>query len=453
MFHEEYGDIPERNLKWLSKFSGMALLNWGFHDYQIREIYQYRDIVTPVAALTRLYESEKYLESGMQLSTNIPHKYLDYNSNLSLEDNIPKFGRDEKIALSRYSHAALKSWGFSESLIFAIFLFIREPLSDSVQNPNLRWIALSYKYGDSVYPLNNSSVFRRLSVNPSIANFRYTSSPTLWPTEVADASSQDENQRYDSITIPQLFPRRNNRTIGLEEEPLSAINEAPPVAIRERPTETARDLTVKYLNTYGIYRDKIALITSIEEDRNTDVGYTIYIKIFNANGTTKSENIRTGISELNMSVPKLGFINHEGIAWHIERNYKKSSPEKYRRGLVSGSINILNISDNDYFVAYGIEHTYSPSIIGNEGTLQYLLYPLFFPKFFSYTEALSKINNYELLSCAITSSISIALNFKLNKIVLYKNRWAIGTYSEKNKKFIMNIDIFNSDLERAGVII
>jgi len=249
----------------------------------------------------------------------------------------------------------------------------------------------------------------------------------------------DFSNIFSSDLPPPLFPMVEESNITCTNNPINTTE------------ETAHDLQVKYQETYGLHNNKPIYFyeaRSMESSPNKYEIRGLYIK----RGETEYTNFTSyNISEFNMLVPKLGFINHDNLCLFIERKHKKASPTKYRKGLRSDNLLITNISSADYKEAYNKRDPYSTYDYGEDAVLRKILHSLFFPKFYTYADALSSLFLFKRLSCAISSNIAIALNFKTNKIMLYRNQFVIGFFNKKTSSFKLETDLFIPDLIKLGV--
>jgi hypothetical protein len=245
--------------------------------------------------------------------------------------------------------------------------------------------------------------------------------------------------------LPDLFPTIETLELSPESE---AIEESIPLFI----SETAHDLQVKYQSTYGLYKNKPALFTEALSKTNTLHGYEIYGYLFNSDGSIKENFTTESMSDFNMVIPKLGFINHDNIVLLLERKHKRESPSKYRKGLRSDTLDITNLSAVEYSEAYSIEDPCNVYCYGKDQVMQRILHSLFFPIFYTYEEAVELLLAFDKLSCAITSTLALKVDFKTNNIFLYRNNFQIGILT-KTKRIELRTELFTDSLIKAGVII
>lgn len=225
--------------------------------------------------------------------------------------------------------------------------------------------------------------------------------------------------------------------------------------------ESAHDFEVRFLECWGVLDKEIIFSTHFFNKASQKVGmkyYTLSQKKPVVIGG--AEFPRCGISENDaeeleipfnndiFTLPKLGFINHSFFTLFYERRHKRSSPSRYRRGFRRDTINI-NIPS--IFELDTLFRDHNPiRRMGQEGLFENSAYDLFFPKFFTYEEALELVLSGKRLSAAINPSIAIKYDSKHNSIVLMKNMHNVGDYDEESNKFIMRTSLFNEDFIEIG---
>jgi hypothetical protein len=303
--------------------------------------------------------------------------------------------------LSCYNPVILEAWGFNEDQVEMILFY--QNVSIFPEKPNQLESFAQY--------LN--SPFRLSFTNTGLEDL----------PGFSDILSIDEDEEVEEISIPPT------QIIG----------------------ETAHDLQVKYKGTYGLHLEKPIFITDIYPNSNTPKGYKIDARYYNEDVSSTAFTSKD-INEFQMIIPKLGFINHKNTTIFIERKHKKESPTRYRKGLRADNLIIAHPSSLEYKEVYGID-PYDANYYGTEQVLLRVLHSLFIPETYTYQEALDELLNFKKLSCAITSTISLSLNFKTNSILLRRNQFVIGAYSPKLKGFVMSTDLFNDVLIKSGVII
>lgn len=425
MFQADFENISAVHLNWLSQFSGMALLNWGFFSNQIEVIWSRRGNGQQGEASADLLSSDMYLNSQFRFGIT-SNRYLRYDIRELMLVQIPIFSYEERAYLNRYADSVLESWGFSHTLISVIRT---TPITAPRHLP--LWLKASPKYKDSLWTFNSAPL----------------------------------NAQYIEEASSPVMPNLHGFSFQIEESPISTgeeeYDENEPVASESAHTntpssltgDTVHDLQVKYQGTYGLYNSRPIYLNDISQRESSPNGYEIFGKYCGVNGELIESFKSWDVAELNLTVPKLGFINHTNLAILLERKHKKQSPTRYRKGLRADSLTITNISRIEYKEAYSLPDPYDTANYGEERVLAKLLHSLLTPVFYSYEEALSLLLSFKRLSCAITSSIALALDFRTNKIILYRNQFLVGSFDSKTNGFILETPIFTDDLTKAGVII
>jgi hypothetical protein len=217
--------------------------------------------------------------------------------------------------------------------------------------------------------------------------------------------------------------------------------------------DTTHDLLVKYQDTYGLYKNKPILFKNVVAKPGSLHGYEIHGYSLDIHGLFERSFTSQEMLDFNMTLPKLGFINHNSLVIYLERQHRRPSPSKYRKGLRSDSLIITNVSSSDYREVYYSRDPYDTGYYGRDAVIQKILHSLFFPIFYSYEEALNSLLTFKRLSCAISSSLALSINFRTNKILLHRNQFTIGVYNSKLKGIILNTELFTDSLIKAGVII
>jgi hypothetical protein len=427
------------------------LLNWGFSTGQIRTIWSTRDAIIPEIKPESFFEtSEDYLNSPSCFPCDAVNEEALYYPTIPLVEQLPHWDKLVKRYLGDYSLAALRSWGFSERLISQI-LTERPGLTSITIRPdwlelNPLYISSSYKMADNV---SQSSQVETQSTNPSPNSnvdsdwFNFTSPPHTTPQPApyipTPSPEEPEEEEWD------------NRNSEDEDEDSEEEGEEynPPIYHNDLNYETAHDLQVKYLNTYGLYGSKPAYIADIITRSANPSGYAISAQVFNENGIKSITS--KDISDFNMIIPKLGFINYKNMVVHLERKHKKSSPSRYRKGLRADTLTYLNLSAYEYKEAYSLSNPVDTYNYGEERVLQKILAPLFFPVYPTYQEAIDSLISFKKLSCAISTTLALSLDFKTNKILLWRNKYVMGYYTPSLCKFILTTDLFKDEIKLSGV--
>lgn len=145
--------------------------------------------------------------------------------------------------------------------------------------------------------------------------------------------------------------------------------------------------------------------------------------------------------------PPLGFINHDFYLLRFIRPHQKGNG-RYRLGFHKDSVQIENMNR--------IEIASFPDVIRScpllqRPSTQNCLYSLFFPKFYSYEEAMKSLLNHTRLGVAITPTVAVKYCHKTNGIVLLKNEFTIGDYIPSLDKFILRTSIYKNELDNLGI--
>ena len=210
--------------------------------------------------------------------------------------------------------------------------------------------------------------------------------------------------------------------------------------------ENARDLNVKYQDTYFIKGDKVINAVEFTGGNSPSILY----RLLDKDGISgRLQNDIWVSSEYDVSAPKLGFINTPTCALLVERSHKKSSPSKYRKTLRHDLITIQDISIKENKAISNLYWDYNTH--PTEDIFKKAIYNILFPEKLTFQEALGKVLGYERLSAAFASSLAIRLDLTTNKIVLMKYQWVIGTYNTKRKAFDMLVNFYNNDMIKYGI--
>ena len=212
--------------------------------------------------------------------------------------------------------------------------------------------------------------------------------------------------------------------------------------------ESAHDLQVKYLNTYGL-KDSIPIyIADIGSSSNESTHCIRYYII--KDSLILDSKCSYNIGEFDMTLPKIGMINVDKVVVLVERKHKRPSPARYRKGIGPDVLVMTSLSHSS-IVELGIPDLYYVNDYGDEVVFRLLSKDIFFPKKFSYEEALNLVSSGEKISCAFSQSLAIVACFITNKIYLYKNQWILGTFNPKKKLFLLNNNYFSFELNKYGV--
>lgn len=227
-------------------------------------------------------------------------------------------------------------------------------------------------------------------------------------------------------------------SIDSEEEPVSSVD----------PTiETVHDLEVKYLDCLGIKGNSVIKAVGFRQGNSKNI---IQYRKIEPSGSVSSTIEETFDSSFNFTLPKLGMINHDDYVIYIERTHKKSSPCRYRKGLRSDSLKFFNLSSKE-LKSVNKTNVVDSSYFSFEDSTRRLAESIFFPKKFTFKEAIDEILDFKRLSVAFTSSLAVKLDSNSNKIILQKHNWMIGEYNSKNSLFEMYINTFNHDLLKLNI--
>lgn len=223
--------------------------------------------------------------------------------------------------------------------------------------------------------------------------------------------------------------------------------------------EDANDFVVRYEGCYGVDESKVFQAINFNGTTSGDVNMTHspieFIKSTTPQGflienSYRPETYSSRLLEFNndlFPIPKMGFINHDFYVLFYERKHKKPSPARYRRGLRLENVEIKNLS-NFEISALGLINIKPDNF---QVQLESSLKSLFFPKFFTYHEALEKVLSGERLSAAISPTLAIKVDGMYQSIVLMKNLWSIGDYCFKRKTFLLRTSIFNRSLDQFSI--
>jgi len=322
---------------------------------------------------------------------------------------------------------------------------------NNLSKSNLRWL---YNYPDETliawkFKLSQIEIIKNFGcrLGPKIIphsftnSFSYISSGLSYHfAPLRDLSIQHP---LTNTEIPDII-QESNHSENIEEMVVSN-NEVSNINI---VIETAHDLQVKYLNTYGLKDDIPIYIADIE---NSSKESTHCIKYYTINDYLSLDTkCSFNIGEFDMTLPKIGMINTDKVVVLVERKHKRSSPARYRKGIRPDTLIMTSLSHNS-IVELGIPDLYYVNDYGDEPVFRLLLKDIFFPKKFSYKEALNLVSSGEKISCAFSQSLAIGACFITNKIYLYKNQWILGTFNPKKKLFLLNNNYFSFELDKYEV--
>jgi hypothetical protein len=190
---------------------------------------------------------------------------------------------------------------------------------------------------------------------------------------------------FAEVTIPHYTPNPIGDDEPEEEEPEEVIS---PLF-----NDTPHDLEIKYQGTYGLHNNRVIYFSNACPKSSAPHKYEIIFKYINPNGT-KTSAVSNDISEFNMAVPKLGYINHNDCAILLERKHKKSSPGRYRRALRADGLSIISLSHNELMDVYGSD-PYDIYSYGDETVINKITSSLFFPEFLSYQDAIASLLSFK----------------------------------------------------------
>lgn len=208
--------------------------------------------------------------------------------------------------------------------------------------------------------------------------------------------------------------------------------------------ETAHDLSVKYLGCYGLYQDIVIKINNIECYDEDDIRIT-FIPI-----QKELKRITRSISpDFNFSLPKLGLINTDFDIFCVERMHKRESPARYRKGLMPECLVYKNLC---YFENTILKKTdLIRSVTSDYGSFYKVAEYVFKPISFTYKEALDSVLNADRVAAAFSSAYAVKVDLRINRIILLRYNYVIGTYSIRYNKWAMLTDAFNKSLIDLGV--
>lgn len=224
--------------------------------------------------------------------------------------------------------------------------------------------------------------------------------------------------------------------------------------------ETSHDFEVRFQECWGVKDNKIIFSASFNNEINNTVKMKYYVldeyrkeKVGNIGYQKywlKDTEVSCPIEFDNQffPIPKLGFINHSFFTLYFERRHKKSSPSRYRRGFRNDTIDITNPSLYELDVMLKDRNIFR---MNREELFHNSAHDLFFPKFFTYEEALKSIISGDRLAAAITPSIALKYDHNDKSIVIMKNMWKVGDYNEKTQSFKLRTSLFIDDLLASGV--
>jgi hypothetical protein len=213
-------------------------------------------------------------------------------------------------------------------------------------------------------------------------------------------------------------------------------------------SQKVHDLQVRYLECYVVQNSKVV---SVRDFSIKDGKIIALFKALKDNGNLGPLQEKEYSDDLfDYTLPKLGFVNHGLGVILIERQHKKGSPAKYRRALRFDTLKMVDLCRREKG-AIGIPDYFNTDEYHPEEAFRRLAYELFFQVYPSFQESLNSVLNLEKLASAFSSTLAIKLDSSINKVVLHKNLWAIGEWSDKDQSFIMYVDTFNKDLIKYNI--
>ena len=364
---------------------------------------------------------------------------------------------EKKYLANKYNTNNLKILGFS--IDDRVYLRRSSDLDITPRRPrflkgNTKFIESDYLIETSNHGLTYAGWRLMMLDNPGLtslqrqiftSNFPITTSTTDLGDVVVNVNTSQSTTQANFFTTYEP-PSSTIQPIPI---PFDFIEDAPEYNSPEtnqsdssNPNST-HNLTVKWSECYGIKGDKVFRAYEFSNGSNSS---HIYYRTIKDNGEFDNGMINDSFdSSFDFTLPKLGLINYENHIIQLIRNHKKTSPSRYRKGLRPDGIKYVNLSYKELGLINQEDIVHN--IDGNRGYLFRLLsYSIFFPKTYTYEQALASVLNYERLATAFSSSLAIRLDSIINKIVIQKHQWVIGHYNPKTSSFDMLIDTFNDDL-------
>lgn len=211
-------------------------------------------------------------------------------------------------------------------------------------------------------------------------------------------------------------------------------------------SETAHDLSVKYLNCYCLYQDIVIKIYNIlTEGDNIYVSFTA-----TQGGYDQYKQVNRPISpDFNFSLPKLGLINTDFDVFYVERLHKRESPARYRKGLIPEYLTYKNLCSFENLSLK--KDDLVKSLIYGSNSFNSVAEYIFKPITFTYKEALESILNADRVATSFSSAYAIKIDLKINRVILLRYNYVIGTYSIRYNKWTMLTNAFNKSLIDLGV--
>lgn len=243
-----------------------------------------------------------------------------------------------------------------------------------------------------------------------------------------------------SIVSTSRKPSNFNPPFNL---PITIETIAPSAPTPTQGANTCSELSLKYLDCFGVKGDKVVYIVEFKNDGNGEV--IVQYRTINNGEVSVLEN-DVFDSSFDMSLPKLGLINHDNYVVLVQRRHKKSSPSKYRKALRADTLIVDLPSYKEIKLLNQTGKLINNIHEGSDIILRKFAEDLFFPKMLTYKEALESVLSFSRLSAAFSSNMAIKLDASLNKIVIIKNQWTIGHLNKKSKRFDMIINTFNNQL-------
>ena len=412
-------NLTSLEMKWVATYiSTQLLIGVGFNQYQIAYIHSFNSArgnpkkpdcfseTIPNVFPQPIYISEKY----------------DPTKPLSLSN-----GQKKWMALN-LSTDHLSSLHFSSHHIDYILSYMAE---DCDPIPPAFQTSIPTNLVQPVVLIEDLELFGFPSPITSISNST-THTPTNFNSTFITQINPDnpEGTNFNSPFITQINPDNPEDTNPNIDDPNSS-----------------HELSVKYSDCYGIRGDGVVKLVEFGGSSG-DVSFKV-VKESGDYGPTKDCVFS---DKFNMSLPKLGLINFDNHVVLVGRSHKKSSPARYRKGLRADTLSFNNISLKE------IKALNQKDLLNNayenedkERLLRIMAYSIFFPKTFTYEEALESVLTFKRLSTAFSSSMAVKLDIITNKVVLQKNNWVIGSFNPKTKSFDMMINTFNDQLKQLSI--
>lgn len=233
--------------------------------------------------------------------------------------------------------------------------------------------------------------------------------------------------------------------------PIFSIQEesvdASPIEPSEDYYEEPHDYQVKYQDCFGMKDGKVIFARDF-----VPLGSKIkmYYNLVEESGALSMAKDIEYSNAISFPIPKLGYINYKDHCYLVERQHKRSSPSRYRRGLRADTLSLYCPSHRELHQVGGRDLSNRDSFSIEDATLR-LVNSIFNNSYFTYEEALDSVISYKALSAAFNSTMCIRLDSYVNRISLMKNKWLLGYYNPKDDLWELLTPIFNKDLDKLGV--